>query len=460
MDEFMSVLTKSNDIDEINKEQIKEYLKTVVPQNVYDKWVEYFTIEEIDDEQIVIGYYGSASLRKFEKKYKKMVWLEICSYIGCVKKLNIYKRKAQPSDVRAEESAISYNHDAVVNYVEEPVAEESFVEESVVKNVDDSKAKTPIAILQNPWQTIKVLIIFAIIAGLVSVTTLFGMNHISNKTFIENIYNVGNIKANEKIRIIQISDLHDSTFGEENSVLIKRVKDLKPDIIIYTGDCIEPDEESVEATVKMCSSLADVAPSYYVYGNNEVDWVYGFPLTKEYLDEKFGFDDDNRNPEKLLELKDEFQEELEKTGVTVLKNKKETVLVGSTKVDVYGSLTSNPSAFWPYSEEAFGDFLYSDSSHLKVFAIHEPFVFEELESDFWGDLMLCGHTHGGVIRVPILGPLYTREGGLFPERNECYVSGKYGVAGKHLIVSPGLENNNMFRINNKPELTIIDINRF
>ena len=243
-------------------------------------------------------------------------------------------------------------------------------------------------------------------------------------------------------------------------MLIRRVEKLNPDVIIYTGDCLEPTEESAKATVKMCSSLAEVAPSYYVYGNNEVDLVYGFPLTQEELDERFGFDDENRNPEELLKMKDDFQQQLEKSGVNVLKNEKDTILIGTTKVDIYGSLTSNPSAFWPYSGEDISEFLYSDSSHIKVFAIHEPFVFEELDSDFWGDIMLCGHTHGGMVRVPLLGPLYTREGGLFPERNDCYVSGRYSFNGRALIVSPGLENNSLLRINNKPELTIIDINRF
>ena len=460
MDDFMSVLTQSNDIDQINKEHIKEHLKNVVPGDVYNKWIEHFVIEKIDAEQIVIGYYGTASLRKFEKKHKKMVWLEICSFIGCVKKLNIYKRKKQPA-AYAEKLTAIYVDQPIEESVDEPVAESKAFESNVVKNdVVEKNFFTTIEILKNPWKIIKVLIVFAIIAGLVSVSAIFGISHISNRSFAENFYNVGNIKANEKIRIIQISDLHRSTYGEENSELIKRVEKLKPDIIIYTGDCIEPDEASVKATIALCSSLAEVAPSYYVYGNNEVDLVYGFPLTKDYLDEKFGFNDENRNPEKLLKMKDEFEERLEKTGVNVLKNEKDTISVGNTKVDIYGSLTSNPSAFWHYSEEGFGDFLYSDSSNLKVFAIHEPLVFEKLESEFWGDLMLCGHTHGGMVHVPILGPLYTREGGLFPERNECYVSGRYGISGKHLIVSPGLDNNSAFRINNKPELTIVDINRF
>ena len=448
MDEFMSVLTEANGTNE--KQLIKEHLKGVVPQDVYDKWIEYFVVEEIDDEQITIGYYGKASLRKFEKKYKKMVWLEICSFIGCVKKLNIYKRKQQPSDVFAEND--------IENYVDEPI-NEVVIKSAEHKVVDDSEDFLKI-ISKKPLRLIRALIVFAIIAGLLSVVTLVGVNYVSNQSFLETFYNVGSIKANEKIRIIQISDLHSSTYGEDNSFLIERIEKLNPDIIIYTGDCIELNEASVNATVKLCSELSEVAPSYYVYGNKEVDLVYGFPLTKGELDERFGFDDDNRKPEKLFRLEDAFEEKLEKTGVTVLKNEKKTIKVGTTNVDIYGSLTSNPSAFWPYGGESFSDFIYSDTDNLKVFAIHEPFVFENYLSESWGDIMLCGHTHGGMIRVPLLGPLYTREGGLLPEKKDCFVSGRYNIDGRPLIVSAGLENSSFLRINNKPELSIIDINRF
>jgi predicted MPP superfamily phosphohydrolase len=74
--------------------------------------------------------------------------------------------------------------------------------------------------------------------------------------------------------------------------------------------------------------------------------------------------------------------------------------------------------------------------------------------------MICGHTHGGIVRVPILGPLFTKEEGLFPERSGKFVYGRYDVAGAPLIVSSGLENSNPLRINNEPELVVIDINKF
>jgi predicted MPP superfamily phosphohydrolase len=106
------------------------------------------------------------------------------------------------------------------------------------------------------------------------------------------------------------------------------------------------------------------------------------------------------------------------------------------------------------------DYIYGESENLKITAVHEPFIFEEFQPEYWGDLMLCGHTHGGMIRVPVLGPLYTREGGLFPERSGCFVYGRYSTAGKTLIVSSGMDNSSLLRMNNQPEVVVIDINKY
>ena len=110
-----------------------------------------------------------------------------------------------------------------------------------------------------------------------------------------------------------------------------------------------------------------------------------------------------------------------------------------------GVLTSNPSSFWSYADKSFSDFIYSDSTNLKILLVHEPFIFQEFSPDTWGDILFCGHTHGGVIRVPVLGPLYTHKGGLFPERSGNYVYGRYRVLGSQLIVSGGIENKNLLR---------------
>ena len=108
---------------------------------------------------------------------------------------------------------------------------------------------------------------------------------------------------NHKIRVIQISDLHNCSYGDNNSEIIDRVGKLAPDLIIFTGDCIDADLGTDQA-VSLCAALSKIAPSYYIYGNNEVEKYYNAALTQDYLDATFGFHDGNRDPQKLLDVAD------------------------------------------------------------------------------------------------------------------------------------------------------------
>ena len=309
-------------------------------------------------------------------------------------------------------------------------------------------------------RVLKLFLISLIFVSIAASIAIIGCNYIGNRNFKETFYSVSSLKVNNKIRIIQISDLHSCSYGKDNNKLVSRVKKLKPDLIIYTGDIIDSKLESNDIVISLCKELSKVAPSYYIYGNNEVEKYYDIPLTEESLDKKFGFNDNNRQPGKLLEITDDLTKKLEASGVKVLKNNFDSILVGETQVDVYGVLTSNPSSFFSYSGESFDKYLYSNEKNLKITAIHEPLVFEEYSPDSWGDLMLAGHNHGGTVKIPMIGPLYTHDGGFLPERGGHYVDGRYEVQGRPLIISSGLENKNILRINNQPEVVIVDINKF
>lgn len=262
------------------------------------------------------------------------------------------------------------------------------------------------------------------------------------------------------MRVIQLSDLHCAAYGKNNQKLLERVEALKPDVIICTGDMVDSVKDDLDYALKLGEKLAKIAPSYYIYGNNEVEEIYDFSFSEKELDEKFGFSAGNRDENALLQLEDTFEKKLEAVGVKVLKNEKDTIKVKTMNIDVYGVLNSNPSSFWSYSGNAFTNYIDENPDNLKITAVHEPFIFQEFQPEFWGDLMVCGHTHGGVVRIPVLGPLYTVDGGLLPERDGDFVYGRYDVAGTPLIVSSGLENSNVLRINNRPELVVVDINKF
>ena len=174
-------------------------------------------------------------------------------------------------------------------------------------------------------------------------------NYIGNRNFRETFYNVSSIKIESPVRVIQLSDLHGSSYGKNNKKLLERVEALEPDIIICTGDMVDSVEEDTETVVSLSENLAKIAPSYYVYGNNETENIYDFELSEKELDEKFGFDKKNRDETALLKLQDSFEEKLENAGMKVLKNEKDTIRVKTINVDVYGVLNSNPSSFWSSS---------------------------------------------------------------------------------------------------------------
>ena len=397
--------------------KIKEYLKSTLPDEVYENWIDKFVFESVDEKQITVGYYGVESLREFEKEYKEMVWLHVCSVVGYVKSMKIYKRKSDSASYKT--------------------------------------GKT-----EKRLKVLKLFFLSLLFAVIMLVIGVVAVNYMGNHSFKENFYSTSSIKADSKVRIVQISDLHTSRYGKENSKLIDRVTKLNPNVILYTGDIVDSGSEQTDRAVSLCKALADVAPSYYIYGNNETELFYDTPLNQDDLDKKFGFSDENRDPAKLTEMTDPLEKALESAGVKVLKNEMDTIVAGKTEVDIYGVLTSNPSSFWSYAGESFEQYIRENPNRLKITAIHEPFIFEEFQAENWGDVMLCGHTHGGTIRVPVLGPLYTHEGGLFPERNGDFIYGRYDVSGSPLIVSSGLHNKTIFRINNQPELVIVDVNRY
>ncbi len=395
--------------------RIKELFKKLSTDELYDTWADTFDINTDDEKRVIVTYHGTEDIKKFKKECKKTLVLSIYSVMGAGKKIKISKKTG-------------YNG----------------LSPKTKKNIKAVK-----------FFAIGMLFVFLATAVIVVLCSYIG-----NRNFRETFYSTSSIKVDSRVRVIQLSDLHSTSYGKNNKKLLERVEALEPDIIICTGDMVDSAKEDIDFVLSLGKELSEIAPSYYVYGNNEVESIYDFTLNEQALDKKFGFNKDNRDETALLKIKDSFEEKLESVGIKVLKNEKDTIQVKTMTIDIYGVLTSNPSSFWSYSEKAFADYIYENTDNLKITAIHEPFIFEEFSPEFWGDLMIAGHTHGGVVRIPILGPLFTYEGGLFPERGGSFVYGRYDAAGKPLIVSSGLENTNILRINNQPELVIIDINKF
>ena len=396
-------------------DQIKELFREFATDELYDTWADTFEVVCNDEKHVNVYYHGKEHIKVFKKNCMIPLMTSVYSVLGSGKKVKIVKKKAH-----------------------------GILSSTAQKNI----------------RAIKFFVIGMIFVCISAAVIAVMCNYITNRSFRETFYTTSSIKVDSNVRVVQLSDLHGSRYGKNNEKLLARIAALEPDIIICTGDMVDSVSEDGDCAVALAAELAKIAPSYYIYGNNEVESVYGFPFNEKDLDLQLGFEDGERDENALRVFEDSFEERLEDAGIKVLKNEKDTVEVKNMKVDVYGVLNSNPSSFWSYAGSSFADYIYSETDRIKITAVHEPFIFEEFVPDYWGDLMICGHTHGGVVRVPVLGPLYTHEGGLFPERGGDFVYGRYSATGSPLIVSSGLENTTAFRINNQPEIVIIDINKF
>lgn len=291
------------------------------------------------------------------------------------------------------------------------------------------------------------------------VLAVVGVNYIANRSFKENFYSLSLRNTYDNFRIIQLSDLHNTSFGKNNDKLLSRIEKLRPDIIVMTGDCLDSDGDINEIT-ELCKALSDMAPTYYIYGNNEWERAFDFGSTLNDIDGFLNSDDSNRDPEKLYSADNGLKKVIEDTGVKVLFNSSDIIEIGSNKVKVFGTLTSNPSAFWPYAGEEFYKFISEDDNCVRLLLCHEPLLFETLYEEYWGDLVLCGDTHGGVVRLPSFGAVYSRNFGFLPERNNHLIYGKYKAGNSDLIVSSGLTNRGVPRIFNQPELVVVDVNKY
>ena len=240
--------------------------------------------------------------------------------------------------------------------------------------------------------------------------------------------------------IVQISDLHSKLFGENNKKLIQKIKSLNPDIVVVTGDLIDGENNNYNVALDFMKEISKLYRVYYIIGNHEQK-----SLIKKYKDE----------------YKDYFNK-LHQIDFVNLDNNKVEIVKGDSNINLYGLTV--PYSCYKYlfdNQETTSidiDFLEEklgkvDREQFNILLAHTPFYFDEYEK--WGaDLTLCGHVHGGVVRLPFIGGLLSPDRKFFPK----YDLGKYEKNNSTMIVSKGLGGSKvLIRINCKPEIVSIKL---
>jgi len=230
--------------------------------------------------------------------------------------------------------------------------------------------------------------------------------------------------AFEGFTILHLSDLHDKEFGNAGEELVNLLRHENFDMVALTGDLVVGDRPRLTPALELVSGIQAISgrPVYSVSGNH--DW--------------------------RLERGAEFNGRLREAGVQVLSNSAVPLERGQDRIWIVG--VDDPVTLRDHLDQALNG---TDSGSPRLLLAHSPHPYPRAVENGL-DLLLAGHTHGGQIRLPILGAPFVPGMGLFPS----WDYGLYSSGATTMIVSGGLGESMLpVRFNMRPEVSLITLVR-
>lgn len=283
--------------------------------------------------------------------------------------------------------------------------------------------------------------VFSVLLCILSALIIFFVVNIivSNCILTYNEYTVETEKIKGQTTFVAISDSEGRIFGENNSRLAEKVKDANPEFVMILGDMVDNENGDYSGVVALCKTLAKDYPVYYALGNHELSFS------------------ESENGKYLENLKNAINS----TGATMLVNEMTDFKTEDGDKITIAGLKQFP--FFEYyapdydneENKLFQKYLsQEDDSHYSILMCHCP------ETYMWGfdeyniDLMVSGHTHGGLFRIPFVGGVYAPEQGFMPK----YTKGYYSNGNANMLISAGLNNSqNIPRLFNPLDVTVVTL---
>ncbi|MFD2116898.1 metallophosphoesterase [Paenibacillus yanchengensis] len=256
-----------------------------------------------------------------------------------------------------------------------------------------------------------------------------------NNGIVTTVINYSNPKIEESFdgyTIVQVSDLHNKSFGKNQSTLLKKIKKKNPDMIVVTGDLVDSRSTNIAIAMQFIEGAMKLAPVYYVTGNHESREGI-LPELKNKL-EVAG-----------VMMMDDNEMQIEKNGdVIELIGLSDPAFSGGSNLE-----NNNPLNL----EERLNKLSANKQQAFTILLSHRPELFD-VYVDHKIDLVFSGHAHGGQFRIPFVGGLIAPGQGFFPK----YTSGSHTVDETTMIVSRGLGNSVVpLRLFNRPELIVVTL---
>lgn len=249
-------------------------------------------------------------------------------------------------------------------------------------------------------------------------------------------YSVPMEHLQRNVSFVLLSDMHSTVFGKNNSKLIEKVKQCKPEFIVTAGDMYTAvKSENGEKAADTLKLLQNICQVYAIDGNHE-------QKTKQY-------------PDLFDGLYRRYTDDMNRAGIKVLSN--EHVYLEEEKIYLYG-LELPCKYYKKFKKHTLPENFVKDSlgecpEAPVILMAHNPEFFDEYAK--WGaKLSLCGHIHGGLMVLPFLGGVVGTSLNLFPK----YDGGLFEEYDSHMILSRGLGTHTLpIRIFNPGEVISITL---
>ena len=285
------------------------------------------------------------------------------------------------------------------------------------------------------------------------------------------------------LRVVHLSDLQGACFGNDNMELLGRVSDTKPHLIVFTGDLVDrrmqvnkgfelgasnsfeaEATKDFEAAIDFMKNLRMIAPTFFSYGNHELAFSQdiGRALREKLENTGVVVLDGTSHIEnvKIRKLPDDkLRDESRRNDDTASRNV-EVLLTGFPErllmVEGRNRTKKNSDVDQDVLKSAVEEIKQKRTESqcdISILLAHEPQFIEEYSSASY-DYIFSGHAHGGQIRLPILGGLFSPGQGILPK----YTSGVHNAGNGKMIISRGLGNSSFpIRVFNRPEIIIAEI---
>lgn len=239
------------------------------------------------------------------------------------------------------------------------------------------------------------------------------------------------------LRVVQISDLHLGSYGDDLSIArdgVELINAESPDLLLFTGDMVNDYADEAEPFIPVFAGAQARMGKYSILGNHDYsDYVKWDSTTAK-----------RANLEKLTDIHRQM-------GFKILLDEHVTLERGGDRIGLLGVQN------WGRRFQQYGDLdkaMYgSEQLPFRILMSHDPTHWDEKVLGTGIDLTLSGHTHGAQFGVRLNGVVYSPAqwvykhwAGLYAEGNQrLYVNRGFGFIG-----FPG-------RVGMPPEITVFEL---